>query len=138
GNSKVGGIVGGMRDGDLFGCIVNADVKATSHSAGGIVGYLENKNMTTAINQSKISNNGVAGSTIKAPSNVGGIIGYIEKDLNTEQNYYYNNYVQAYLESENSENISMGVGSSKDNNEAISNTHIYKYSQINGEYMNED
>ena len=32
----------------------------------------------------------------------------------------------------------MGIGGSKENNTSITNTYVYKYSQINGEYMNED
>ena len=138
GNSKVGGVIGEIRDGPVRNCMVDAQVIATSHTAGGVVGYMNNTNMTSAANIIQIYNNGVTASIITAPTKVGGLIGDISKDLIREPEYFYNNYVHAYLESENSENISMGIGGSKENNEAITNTYIYKYSQINGEYMNEN
>ena len=137
GTSKVGGIVGEMRDGELNGNISKTEVKATSHSAGGLIGYLDNTNMTTASMQSLIKNNGVAGSKITAPTKVGGLIGDISKDLIKDTDFYQNNYVHAYLSSDD-KNVSMGIGGSNRNNDVLENTYVYKYSQINGEYMNED
>ena len=138
GRSKVGGVIGEMIDGTMNSNIVNAEVTATSHSAGGLVGYLNNVDMTSAKGQSHIYFNNVAGSVVKAPTKVGGLIGDIAKKLNTELDFYHNNYVHAYLESDDTINISMGVGGSKENNTSITNTYIYKYSQINSIYMNEE
>ncbi len=138
GSSKVGGIVGEIRDGPIYGNIVNAEITATAHTAGGIVGYMENSTMTAATNIIRMYNNGVAGATITAPTKVGGLVGDIAKDLNTEAQFFYNNYVHAYLKCEDSENVSMGIGGSKENNDTITNTYIYRYSQINNEYMSEN
>lgn len=138
GSSKVGGIVGEIKDGPIYGCIVNAEITATAHTAGGIVGYMENTTMTAAANRIYMYNNGVAGATITAPTKVGGMVGDIAKDLNTEAQFFYNNYVHAYLECEDSESVSMGIGGSKENNDTITNTYIYRYSQINNEYMSEN
>ncbi len=138
GRSKVGGIVGEMIDGRVDENIVNVRVTATSHTAGGIIGYMNNINMSSASYMINMFNNGVTGSIMTAPTKAGGLIGNVAKNLNTEKAFYYNNYVHAYLECEDSENVSMGIGGSKENNEAITNTHIYKYSQINNEYMRED
>ena len=137
GRSKVGGIVGVIHDGPIYGCLVNARIIATDHTAGGITGYMDNENMTAAVNMISMYNNEVTDSTISSPSKVGGLVGDIAKDLNTEASFFYNNYVHAYLTCDD-ENVSMGVGGLKENNDAITNTHIYKYSQINDEYMNED
>ena len=85
-------------------------------------------------------NNSVEGAKIEAPENVGGIIGYIETDLFTlsGQNYYRNNYVHAYITSENPITTSLGIGSSKVENVKLTNFHVYKYSKINDQYINED
>lgn len=138
GNSKVGGVCGEIRDGPIINNLVNAKITAITDKAGGITGYMDNKDMTVAIMRINISNNIVANSKITAPTKVGGMVGDIEKDLYTESEFFYNNYVHAYLNCEDTENVSMGVGGSKSNNPTIKNTHIYKYSKINDQYMNED
>ena len=143
GVSKIGGIVGNIQHGtaarNIFNTYTNAEIKAIEKDAGGIVGYYENENIN-ATNLSNIYNNSVEGSKIEAPENVGGIIGYIEKDLYTQsgQNYYKNNYVHAYLTSEDLITTSLGIGSSKVENVKLTNFHVYKYSKINDQYINED
>ena len=84
--------------------------------------------------------NSVEGAKIEAKENIGGLIGYIEKDLYMleGQNYYHNNYVHAYLTSEDPITVSLGIGSSKVENEKLTNFHVYKYSKINDQYINED
>ena len=138
GRNKVGGIVGEFSSGTIYGCLVNAKVKATDHTAGGIIGYMNNENMTAASNRIYMYNNGVVDTNLEGPAKVGGMVGNIAKDLNTEVKFFYNNYVHAFLECKNTETVSMGVGGSKENNENITNTYIYKYNQINGEFMNEN
>ena len=139
GASKVGGIVGEKVANYIYNTYTNAEVRAIEKDAGGIIGYYTNAN-TTAANIMKVYNNAVEGSKIEAPENVGGIIGYIEKDLYTQsgQNYYRNNYVHAYLTSEDQITTSLGIGSSKVENEKLTNFHVYKYSKINDQYINED
>ena len=138
GKSMVGGLVGQMRDGPLYNCIINAEITATSGIAGGIIGLMENSEMTTAINRISMYNNGVVDTTITAPTKVGGLVGNIQKDLIDEVKYYYNNYIHAYLLCDDERNVSMGIGGSKANNSVITNTYVYRYSQINYEYMNTD
>ena len=139
GNSKVGGICGEMISGYMYNTYNNATVRAITTDAGGIIGYFANANITTG-NVIKINNNSVEGAKIEAPENVGGIIGYIETDLYTQTggNYYYNNYVHAYLTSEDPITVSLGIGSSKVENEKLTNLHVYKYSKINDQYISED
>ena len=138
GISKVGGIAGEKERANISNIYTNAEVKAIEKDAGGLIGYFTNEN-TIATNIMQIHNNSVEGSKIEAPENVGGLIGYMEKDLYTQtgQNYYYNNYVQAYLISDNSETASLGIGSSKKENDKLTNFHVYKYSKINEQYINE-
>ena len=138
GISKVGGIAGEKERANISNIYTNAEVKAIEKDAGGLIGYFTNEN-TIATNIMQIHNNSVEGSKIEAPENVGGLIGYMEKDLYTQtgQNYYYNNYVQAYLISDNSETASLGIGSSKNENDKLTNFHVYKYSKINEQYINE-
>ena len=139
GTSKVGGIVGELTNEHIYNTYTNAEVKAIEKNAGGIIGYYTNENITAA-NIMQVYNNSVEGAEIEAPENVGGIIGYIETDLYTQTgaNYYYNNYVHAYLTSEDLITTSLGIGSSKVENVKLTNFHVYKYSKINDQYINED
>ncbi len=138
GNNKVGGILGEIRDGPIRFNSTNAKVTAITSKAGGIAGYFENTDMTAATRTITMEGNSVNGATITSPTEVGGLVGNIAKDLYTEKDFFYNNYVHAYLTSGDTANVSMGIGGSKTNNPIIKNTWIYKYSTINGEYMNED
>ncbi len=135
GRSKVGGLVGEIRDGNLIYCTVNAEVNATLHTAGGILGYIDNTDMTEVLYLIRMNNNSVLNSNISAPTKVGGLVGDVSKDLLSDLGFYINNYVHAYIESEDTESVSMGVGGAKTNNSSITNTYVYKYSQINGDYV---
>ncbi len=139
GLQKVGGIAGEKIGRKVYNIYTNAEVKAIEKNAGGIIGYYTNENITAA-NIMQVYNNSVEGAKIEAPENVGGIIGYIETDLYTQTggNYYYNNYVHAYLTSEDLITTSLGIGSSKVENVKLTNFHVYKYSKINDQYINED
>jgi len=53
------------------------------------------------------------------------------------ETYYYSNYVEADLNSEDNTTISLGIGGRKDQNQYLKNTYYYKYSTINGENPNE-
>ena len=133
GNSYVGGLIGKYLAGKMYRTYNNSKITAINHTAGGIIGYLDNTNMTALNNTSKIYENYVAGATIKAQSNVGGIIGNTAQDLYMPENYYYSNYVEAYLESEDPNSISLGIGDRKNQNQYLKDTYYYKYSSINGE-----
>ena len=87
-------------------------------------------------NTSDIHSNYIADSTIKGQSNVGGIIGEIAADLYEPEIYYYGNYVEADLESEDDTTVSLGIGNREDQNQYLANTYYYKYSTINGENPN--
>ena len=139
GTNKVGGIIGEKTNYYVYNTYTNAEVKAIEKDAGGIIGYYTNAN-TDATNVMQIYNNSVEGAKVEAPENVGGIIGYIEKELYTQlgQNYYRNNYVHAYLTSENSNTASLGIGSSKEENDKLMKLYVYKYSKINDQYINEE
>ena len=133
GYSKVGGIVGQYKRGTIDYNYVNANINATGHTVGGIVGYLDNTGMTNANNVSNIYNNYVAGTTINAPEKVGGIIGDSTQEL--LEGHYYNNFIEANLKSENIQTTSLGIGGRKQDSQ-LTNTYIYKYSILNGEYVN--
>ena len=139
GLSEVGGIAGQMAGANVYNTYTNVEVRAIEKNAGGIIGYYTNENIT-AVNIMQVYNNSVEGAKIEAPENVGGLIGYIEKDLYTQsgQNYYRNNYVHVYLTSENLDTVSLGIGSNKNENNKLTNLHIYKYSKINDQYINEE
>ena len=139
GNSKIGGIYGEIRDGTIEHSTVNAEIIANEGVAGGIIGYMENKNMTAANVYIKMFNNNVANSMIVGPTKIGGLVGDIERELyiNERIKFYYNNYVHAKLESYDEEKVSMGIGGYKIDNVKLENTYIYKYSTINEKYANE-
>ncbi len=133
GYSNVGGVAGYFPQRDVSNNYLKVDLVANGHSVGGIVGNLHNGNIP---NTSDIKNNYIADSTIKGPSNVGGIIGEIAADLYEPEIYYYGNYVEADLESDDDTTVSLGIGNREDQNQYLANTYYYKYSTINGENPN--
>ena len=133
GYSNVGGVAGYFPQSDVSNNYLKVDLVANGHSVGGIVGNLHNGNIP---NTSKIYSNYIADSTIKGQSNVGGIIGEIVADLYEPEIYYYGNYVEADLESEDDTTVSLGIGNREDQNQYFANTYYYKYSTINGESPN--
>lgn len=137
GYSKVGGMIGELKTIGLEYCYSNANVTATAHSAGGLVGYLDNTGMTENNNVSKIVYTYVAGSTIKAPENVGGIIGKSEEPLIGAENNYNRIFVEADVISEDEQTASLGIGANKDDSKKFVDTYIYEYSTINGGFINE-
>ncbi len=137
GYANVGGIVGKQKIGNISNLYANANVVAVEHSAGGLVGYLNNKDMNNLGNISQIRQSYYAGGTIKSKENVGGIIGEIEKELYMADSYYKENYIEAKLQSSNLETISLGIGNIPKENKKLINTYYYKYSTINEEYPNE-
>ncbi len=133
GNANIGGLVGYYKSGRILNSYNDSLVTAIAYNAGGIVGYLDNKDMTAAENSTYIYNNYVANSTVIAPSNVGGIIGNIYNELNASQVFYYQNYVQADLISDDINKVSLGVGGNKSQNSLFKDTYVYKFSTINGD-----
>ena len=133
GNSYVGGITGKFTMKPLYKTYNDSEVIATNHTAGGIIGYLDNTNMTAVNNTSKLYNNYAAGTTVTAKSNVGGFIGNIAEDLYMPETYYYSNYVEVYLDCEDTNTVSLGIGGRQNQNSYLKDTYYYKYSSINGE-----
>ena len=133
GNSYVGGITGKYTKDSLYKTYNNSKVTATNHTAGGIIGYLDNTNMTAANDTSKIYNNYVAGDKITAKSNAGGFIGNIAEDLYMPDTYYYSNYIEAYVDCDDDSTSSLGIGGRENQNQYLKDTYYYKYSSLNGE-----
>ena len=138
GKNRVGGLVGDLRQSNIRLCYTNNFVKATEQNAGGIVGYLENEGMSNTLNRSSIYRNYYAGNKIQAPKNVGGIIGNIQTDLYTGGEYFFSNYVEAELESEDPNTVSLGIGGRPDQNPGLIGCYYYQYSKKNGENPNEE
>lgn len=134
GYSNVGGISGYSITGTMQYNYTNATVVATEHSVGGILGYLDNSEMTNISNVSCIYNNYYAGETIQSKTNVGGIIGEIATELydKTTTNYYRQNYIEATLISEDNSTTSLGIGNMPEEISKVKDTYFYKYSNVNG------
>ncbi len=134
GYSSVGGLSGFIESyaGSINNAYANVEVRATNHSAGGIVGKVQNTNDSEE-RRTQIYNCGVYDSTIIANSNSGGLIGEIEQDPNPKT--YYGNYIHANVNGERS-TTSLGIGSSQKGNKLIDNLYVYKYSKINNESPN--
>lgn len=133
GNANVGGLVGYLKSGKVINSYNDSTVTAAAYNAGGIVGYLDNNEMTAADNTSYIYNNYVANSIITAPSSVGGVIGNIYDNLYTASYFYYQNYIQVDLISNDVNRVSLGIGGNKTQNSWLKDTYVYKYSKINGQ-----
>ncbi len=136
GYSKVGGLIGELKTGGIRYCYVNANVTATAHSAGGFIGYLDNTGMTETNNVSDIHHAYVAGSTIKAPENAGGIIGASTEQLLSTGDKYGNIVVEANIISDNDQKASLGIGNQKEDSKKFVDTYVYEYSTINGDFIN--
>ncbi len=139
GNSSVGGIVGGIVGTSDYVQIaymyLKVKVEAYSNSAGGAIGFLDNMNMTAASNTSKIYNAMIIDSSVTAPTKSGGLIGDIAKEIYRNGAFFYNNYIAADVTSENSSTGSLIIGGRPDENTYITNTYVYKYSTLNGDYV---
>ena len=135
GNEYVGGLIGLVVRGETYNNYVSANIEAIQYGAGGFVGYVQNQ-YAAGSNIQNIYSNYIANSKIEAESQVGGIIGVIDKEL-TSIEQHYNNFVEADLITENQEAISLGIGNMKNQNQYLQDTYYYKYSTINGENPNE-
>ena len=134
GNNNVGGFVGYVAGEITIGTnYVSATIQAENSSVGGIIGKLDNSNMTAVNKTSKIYDNYVANTDITATSKVGGLIGDITTDLYLPESFYYGNYVETDLNSEDDTTISLGIGGRKNQEQYLRDTYYYKYSTINGE-----
>ena len=135
GKNKVGGIIGEIAQQDAYRNYTNNSVVG-EENVGGLIGYLDNERMTDSVYIIKIYENYVADSNITGNQNIGGLIGNSYKEL-LDNNYYYKNYVQADLISDDNLTVSLGIGGRKVDNQKFVNTYFYKYSTINGENPNE-
>ena len=140
GYSNVGGIVGYGIDKTMQYNYTNATVVATEHSAGGLVGYLDNSNMNNINNVSSIYRNYYSEGTIRSKTNVGGIIGEIATELydKTTTDYYRQNYIEGTLISEDNSTTSLGIGNMPEEISKVKDTYFYKYSNINGANPNKE
>lgn len=140
GYSNVGGISGCYISDSIQCNYTNSTVVATEHSAGGLVGYLDNSTMNNITNVSYIPNNYYAGGTIQSKTNVGGIIGEIATELydKTTTDYYKQNYIEATLISEDDSTTSLGIGNMPEEISKVKDTYFYKYSNVNGKNPNKE
>ena len=140
GNSNVGGISGYGIVGTIRYNYTNSTVIATEHSAGGLVGYLDNSTMNNLTNVSNIYINYYTGGTIKSKRNVGGIIGEIATELydKTTTDYYRQNYIEGTLISEDNSTTSLGIGNMPEEISKVKDTYFYKYSNVNGKNPNKE
>ena len=135
GYSEVGGISGRIEsyESKIYETYVNADINAVTHSVGGIVGYANNA-YDSASRGSCVRMSGVYNSNITGETNVGGLIGKTDTDVDTSN--YYGNYVHATVSGDEN-SISLGIGANPNYNLSIKNLYIYRYSRINSENPNE-
>lgn len=136
GNQNIGGITGQFRSGAIYTCYNNSTVTAYSNGAGGIVGFLNNEDMTGANYTSIIRHSHVADAHITSVTQVGGLVGRIAEDLYNSK-YYYSNYVEAYLTS-NTASVSLGIGSKKSQNNTLKDFYVYEKSRINHQIVTPD
>ena len=136
GYSKVGGIFGKLnRNMQIRDNYINATVCAIADEAGGLLGFLDNIDMTAVSNTSSIYRNYFIGN-ISGQVNIGGMIGNIADNLYMPENYYYSNYIEAYLTCDDTNTVSLGIGGRQNQNSYLKDTYYYKFSSINGENPN--
>ena len=137
GYSKVGGILGYSLAAKNVSNYVEAYVEAYEHSAGGIVGYLENTSMNDTNTVSKVQSSYVSNSVVKAKQKAGGLIGDSSVPLyeSNIENYYRQNLIEAQIICDDETTASLGVGGRKDDNYKMTQTYVYEYSTINGNFV---
>ena len=136
GYNNVGGFVGDSKTKMVIhGNYISATITAINSNVGGLVGSLDNSNMTAISNTSSLYNNYVADTEINGNNNVGGLIGEIQKELYMPEDFYYGNYVEANIKGQ--ETVSLGIGNMPNQNQYLKDTYYYKYSTLNGENPNE-
>ena len=135
GRQSVGGLCGDVSALNMYSIYINAKVNASASNAGGIVGYMSNTYMEEARNIIQINQVAVLDSIVTAPTNAGGMIGNIAVNIFRDKSFYYNNYIDADVTSENSSTGSLLIGGRPDENSYLTNTYVYKYSTLNGDYV---
>ena len=133
GYSNVGGNIGKLEKGNVTRAYNNSNVISYSNNAGGIIGYLENGEMIANSKVSSVQESYTARGKVESKTNVGGLIGNIQKELYMPEKYFYSNYVDTNLVSEEISSISLGIGNMPNQNQYLNDTYFYKYSKINGE-----
>ena len=135
GNYNIGGLFGNTKYSSIYTMSVNVNVNANSYTAGGLVGYLDNASMTATLNLIEIKDIMILDSNVSAPTKAGGMVGDISANIYRDKSFYYNNYIDADVTSENSSTGSLIIGGRPDENSYITNTYVYKYSTLNGDYV---
>ena len=135
GNNNVGGVIGSSSYSSIGDVYVNANIKANTNTAGGVIGYLDNTNMSASSNVVTIYRTMVMDTSIEAPTKSGGFIGDIAKEIYRNGTFYYNNYIDADVIVENESTGSLIIGGRPVENPYIENTYVYKYSKLNGDYV---
>ena len=80
GAEDVGGIIGTHWRGTVFSCYSNSNVTATRTNAGGIAGFVNGTNLYS-VNETPYAYQVYYSGTVKAPTNVAGIFGYMQQYL---------------------------------------------------------
>ena len=136
GNENVGGIVGRFKKGELYLAYANCEIDG-NNNVGGIAGYLDNVDMTAAVNTSRMHECYTV-SKITGNSNVGGLLGDLYNNLYQPEQFYYSNYVDVNIISDNLSNTSISIGGKQSQNQYLKDTYYYKYSSINEENLNKE
>ncbi len=135
GASNVGGAIGYTSYAGVNHVYINANIKANSNNVGGVVGYMDNSNMTESRYGIYIKQTMLYDTKIDALTNVGGLIGDMAKEIFRDKSFYDNNYIDADVTSDNTSTGSLIIGSRPEENDYITNTYVYKYSTLNGDYV---
>ena len=137
GSQNVGGIVGTATGTTcvIYNCMTNATVIATDKSSGGIIGYVQNLNTTSANNITKIYYCIVQGANVGANYYSGGLIGSVDKIL--YPNHIYNNIVVTNVQSTllNKNDYGAVIGNGDFYASGIQNLKVYEHSTVNNELI---
>ena len=135
GASNCGGVYGFSSWGRVGQLSINVKVSADVSSAGGVFGGINNTGMTSLTKTVSVQDSMVIDSSITAPTKAGGLIGDITAAIYREQPLYNNNYIEADVISDNTSTSSLIIGGRPDENDYITNTYVYRYSTLNGNYV---
>ena len=114
----------------------DATVVAIDGTAGGLIGYYKNESSSQAEGIDWFFGIMLQGSEISGTENVGGLIGKLDKEfvfINSAGQIAF--YFDVKLNGSNPDTMSLGFGNFDSQFKDLENTLVYKYSSINGQYV---
>lgn len=131
GNNYVGGIAGYNNEVSANNSyIARTTIQGTGDNVGGFYGYSKNDAVTSSTGYTRIQHSMIQNSNVIGNDNVGGIIGYVTNELNSQD--FDDIYLDVNVQTSNVYGTAnIGIGNHNDYISDINNLHVYANSTVN-------